>query len=467
MGEFIRQLSTFNIGKAFKSLSSESGNTPAPIYIDPATHTTPNGEDGWFFESTGSENRYFRYTDYSSCVDAYVRCPPVQAIINRKAQALINGKTWVLDKKGKESTSPAADAIRKLLNNPNPIQTGKQFEAQGYIYQQIFGFNIVLPVKPFGFNEWRSLWNIPASWIDWNATNELFTANGGVAIEQLVISFNNRRVTFNIADLIIIRDFTPSFNTITFPASKIAAMALPINNIIGAYESRGILINHRGALGILTTAPQSGQYSSVPLRKEQKQELQSDFRRYGLRKGQWQVILTSASLKWQQMGYATKDLLLMEEVVESSKSLCDGLNFPPHLLGLIDPSFNNQNTAEKSLYQNSIIPDAENINEYWNRFFKTEELGLRIDKDFSHITVLQEDKEEAARARYIRNQALLIEYQNNLITANRWRELNGEDTVPGDDKYMSDRTKLELPVGDTSKELLINAIINANGNGKH
>jgi hypothetical protein len=136
-------------------------------------------------------------------------------------------------------------------------------------------------------------------------------------------------------------------------------------------------------------------------------------------------------------------------------------------LGLIDPSFNNQNTAEKSLYQNSIIPDAENINEYWNRFFKTEELGLRIDKDFSHITVLQEDKEEAARARYIRNQALLIEYQNNLITANRWRELNGEDTVPGDDKYMSDRTKLELPVGDTSKELLINAIINANGNGKH
>ncbi len=41
------------------------------------------------------------------------------------------------------------------------------------------------------------------------------------------------------------KDFTPSFCSLVIPESRIKALQLPINNIIGAYESRNVLINYR------------------------------------------------------------------------------------------------------------------------------------------------------------------------------------------------------------------------------
>lgn len=246
---------------------------PAPIHIDPATHTTPDGDDGWFYESAGGNHTYFKYNDYSSCIEAYNRCPPVQAIINRKAQAMINGKTWVQNTKGKEATSADAVKIRRLLDQPNPIQSGKQFEAQLYIYYQMFGFAIVFPIRPFGFDpvDTKSMWNIPVNWVDWDQTMENFTRAGGVALKVIYVRFNGgQAIPINLDELLIVRDFTPSFKTLTFPASKIHAMSLPINNIIGALESRGQLINFRGARGIISTNSGRGSYVPTPLTKKQK-----------------------------------------------------------------------------------------------------------------------------------------------------------------------------------------------------
>ena len=436
---------------------------PGPMAIDPATYTTPDGREGWMMELAGKDFHYFKYENYYSPVDAYRRCPIVNAIINRKAQAFINGKNWVLDDKGAVSESKDAKKIMDLLDNPNPLQSRRQFEAQGYIFQQLFGFNIVMAVRPFGFADvldTKSLWNIPACWIDWKATEELFNINGGVYIKEIVISFNRVQTRLKVEDLLIIRDFTPSFDSITFPESKIISLSLPINNIIGALESRNVLINYRGALGILTTDPGKGQYNALPLQKEEKDQLQKDFRRYGLKNKQLQVILTTAALKWQQMGYATKELMLMEEVEESSKNICAGLNFPPFILGLKDTTFSNMNEAKKSLYSEATIPDAENIYEHWNRFFKTKELGLFIDKDYAHVPALQEDKQATGQARKAINDALLIEFQNDIITRNRWRELIGEDTIPGDDKYYSEIRASQAP----NEAVVLPA---ANGNGKH
>lgn len=415
---------------------------PGPFPIDPATYTTPDGQSGWMFEiMNGKDFHYFKYQNYTSAVDAYDRCPTLNAIINRKAQSLINGKTWVLDLENKIAETPYAEKIRTLLDNPNPLQTGPQFEAQGYIFLLLFGFNIVLPVRPLGFNDpedTTSMWNIPASWIDWNATEEIFNRFGGVALTQIVLTFNRERVILNISDIIIIKDFNPSFYHITFPGSKILSLSLPINNIIGAYESRNVLINYRGALGILSSDPGKGQYNALPINDTERKQLQSDFRRYGLKNKQLQVILTTAALKWQQMGYPTKDLMLMEEVEESSKTICASYNFPPFVLGLKDTTFNNMNEAKKSLYNEATIPDAQNIYDYWNKFFKTKENKLVIEKDFSHVPALQEDKKDQALARKAMNDACLIEFQNNVITLNRWRELLGEDTVEGDDVYFSE-----------------------------
>lgn len=87
------------------------------------------------------------------------------------------------------------------------------------------------------------------------------------------------------------------------------------------------------------------------------------------------------------------------------------------------------------------MPDAESIYEQWEQFFGVQDLNLKLQKDYSHITVLQEDKKLEAEARKIRNEALKIEFESDLITMNRWLELNNEDPRPDGDRYYSDIAK--------------------------
>lgn len=394
------------------------------------------GGDLFFWDDRGHEH-LFRYSGHHSSLKAYTKCPPLQAIINRKAQAYINGNTFIMNTAGKEATSMEAKKLRKLLAKPNPIQSWKQFEAQQQIYIQLFGFCLLFPIIPVGYEKYgpieaTSIWNIPPNLLTIEETNKLFyqTDQSGI-ISSIKLSYRNTDTMLPVNSVYIFKDITPSFNTLLFPESRVCALEMPINNIIGALESRNVLINYRGALGAFTHEPGGGQYGSLPMTPQQKEELQKDFLRYGLKNKQWKFIISTAAVKWQQIGIPTKDLLLMEEVQEATKHICDGYNYPPHLLGLIDPTFNNQQAAEKGLYQNTIIPEANSNYEQWNNLFRTVDYNITIQKDYSHLPILQDDEKSKAAARLTRNQALQIEFYNNMITLNRWLELNGEDTLPG------------------------------------
>lgn len=416
-----------------------------PVEVVPSTF---RGVDGatWFIEQMGSSTFHFKYSGNHSSLTAYENCPPINAIINRKAQAYINGKTWVLNTQGKVSTTEPAKKIRALLAKPNPIQSWEQFEAQGYIYEQLFGWYLLLPIKPVGFKDnidATSLWNIPPSMIDIDETNKLFyqTDINGI-IKKIVLNYKGTRTEIKVDDVYIMKDFMPSFNSLVFPQSRIRALELPINNIIGCYESRNVLINYRGALGILSQDAGTGQFQAIAMTGPEKEQLQADFRRYGLSHQQWQFIITNASLKWQQMGVATKDLMLFEEIEDDIARICDSYNYPYQLTSSAKgTTFSNVKEAKQLLYQDATIPEAGILYGQWNNFFDTQKYNITLDKDYSHIPVLQEDALQAAQARKARNDALLIEYQNDLITMNRWLELNGEDPRPEGNRYYSEIKK--------------------------
>jgi hypothetical protein len=419
---------------ALKSLSPYSYDLVPASY---RPHSTVG--DNWFFEANGKAVFHFKYGGHDSSVRAYEHCPPVNAIINRKAQSYINGKTWVLNldgkQKGKEATTADAKKLQALLEKPNPLQSWKQFEAQGYIYQELFEYNIILVVKPAGFKEnidASMLWNIPPSMVDIEETNKLFYQSDTAGmIKQIVLNYKGTQTILNIDDIFIMKGFIPSFCTLVIPESRIKSLQLPINNIIGAYESRNVLINYRGALGILSQDPGNGNYGAIPMSPDEKEKLQADFRRYGLSNHQWQFIITSASLKWQQMGVATKDLMLFEEIEADTMSICDSYNYPYQLMSSAKgTTFSNLNEGKKLLYQDATLPEAESTYEQWNQLFNTKKYNLKIDKDYSHVAVLQEDKQQSAQARKTLNEALSIEFQNGLITLDDWLEKLGEDPLP-------------------------------------
>lgn len=437
---------------------SKSATAPTTIPINPTTYRTPIG-DGWAFSTAGGVYSYFKYTDRYSCTDAYNRCPGLNAVINKKAQAFINGDTWILDTStGSVSNGIYANQLRQLMDRPNPFQTWEHFEAQMYIFLQIYGFCPILAMKPAGYTkniDASMMWNIPPTMIDFHPTGKFLNQNNlDQIVDYVTINYCNEITQVSINDICIVRDLTvPTDHMPLLPDSRIRSLEMPINNQIGAYESRNVLINFRGSLGIFSRElGNTGQMPVPAITDPEKENLQREFRRYGLRQNQWQYIITSAALKWQPISHPVKDLMLFEEVKGSNEAICDKYGHPFELLANESgTTFDNRTEAGKDLYQNAIIPEAKSIFRQLNAFFDTQAYGIIIDKDFSKVPVLQENEKQRMDARYVRDQAYQIEWQNDLITRNQWRIANGEDAIPGDDLTRSQLAALK-------KEPLVNSI---------
>lgn len=443
-----REIGRGNFGNAAKALLSQSEYA---VDVSPKDFRGVD-EEGWnFWNDTTFENGYkFQYAGHTSSLTAYQKCPPLTSIINRKAQAYINGKTAIVNTKGKEADTPEAKKIRKLMAKPNPLQSWKQFEAQQEIFIQLFGYCIVFPIIPAGFEKYgpieaTSMWNIPPNMISVKESNKVFyqTDQAGI-IDTIILTYRNQKTELPVNSLYIFKDITPSFSTLIFPESRVCSLEMPINNIIGALESRNVLINYRGALGAFTHDPGGGTFGSMPMTPKEKESLQNDFKRYGLKKQQWKFIISTASIKWQQIGVPTKDLMLFEEIDSDTMMICDAYGYPYRLL-----SSNTSNSLGGSdirqfkqfLYQDTIIPEAESNYEQWNNMFKTGDLNINIIKTYDHLPILQESITETGRGLFYANQGATIAFQNDIITWNEYRNIIGQEPETGMDIYYSDLIK--------------------------
>lgn len=420
-------------------------------YVDivaPSIYRGGSFDGQFFFGGNGTDYR-FEYSNHRSSLAAYQGCPPLTAVINRKAQCYINGRTEILNTQRKESDSPDAKRLRALLKKPNPLQTWKQFEAQQYIYVQLFGFCITLPIIPAGFEKLgpiyaTSLWNIPPYMLQIEESTKLFYQSdlSGI-LNYIQLNYKGISTKLPLENLFIFKDFTPSAESLIFPESRVKSLSMPVNNIMGAYLTRNELINYAGAQGLFS--PDSSDTSgAIPLREDEKSQLQEDFKRqYGVQRGQWRYIIAPAAMKWTAIGKPTKDLMLFEEIGDDIMRICDTYNYPSPLLNSEKgPSVSNTSVYQAQIYTDGIIPEAEDYYEQWNSYFKLDKYNLSLNKNYNHIAVLQENKKEQGQAAYYLNQSLMLLWNEDLITANAILEQNEMDTVAGWDIYRSDFIKM-------------------------
>ena len=99
--------------------------------------------------------------------------------------------------------------------------------------------------------------------------------------------------------------------------------------------------------------------------------------------------------------------------------------------------------------------------------FGLNDLPERIEINYTHIAIMHEDKQKETQARKTRNEALQIEFYNNLITLNRWLELNDEDTIGEDgNKYYYQLTALGMSFGKENNTVINEAINNENNSNQ-
>jgi hypothetical protein len=439
-----RELMKLNIGGAFGALVSKS-LSPQSVAVHDLNPAEFVSEDArYFWEDAFKNEHVFSYTGHNSSLKAYQQCPPLASVINKRASAYITGKTWVMNTRGKEATTNEATKLKKLMARPNPLQTWKQFEAQQRIYMDVFGWCALLPIIPAGFEKYgpmeaTSMWNIPPFMLEIKDSGKLFYQTTRTQIfASITLKYKDTKTVIDPEKIYFFKDFIPSMDNPILPGSRIQKVAMPINNIISALEARNSLIVARGALGIFSNDPGSGQYGGMPMEPGEKEKIQQDFLRYGIKNKQWKFIITQASLRWQQVGIPTKDLMLFEEIEDDYKMICEQYGYPFRLTsygGSTSLGGTDANIFERGFYQNAIIPDAESTYDQWNDFFRTSDYNIKLEKDYNHLAVLQKDQKAEAEKRKVLGEALLKEFFANLIKYNRVLELLGEDTVTGMDKY--------------------------------
>jgi len=205
--------------------------------------------------------------------------------------------------------------------------------------------------------------------------------------------------------------------------SPLQALQVPIQNIRAAYEARNVLIENRGALGILSNGGTDSLGSTLPMDPKEKEKLQNEFKKYGMKKKQFQVIITNLNLRWQQMTIDADKLKLFEEVIEDTVKICDVYGVPFELLGnQKGVTFENKKTAEKQFYQNTIIPEAMEWVDSLNAKFETMNKSWEIQASFNHLPVFQDDLKDRGTSLLTTVNALSKAFMDGAITIEQYKE---------------------------------------------
>ena len=373
---------------------------------------------------------FYAFEGIGSCLTAYQKCPPLQAVCNKRAQNFIKGKIQIKNSVGKPSTSAAARRVAKLLKNPNPLQTRSLFLAQIHTYIDLVGYAVVLPIKPVGFemNEADSFWVLPPTMVSLQTTGgKINILTGG--IDSVLIG----NVNVSPDDVMILTDINPSVDDMIKPGSKIRSLEIVINNIIGAYESESTLIYHRGPSGILSPKMLTG-LGPAPVTEDEKLNIMNQAKQlYGLTRGQVHLMITNAAVDYTKTGFSIDELGLHKTIVNGTVAICDTIGYPTELMGIVNPTYNNKQEAGKEAFTKYAIPMAVNIAEQLGSYLLPEVDTITFD--YSHVEELQADKKKEAETRKIEIENAVRKFKMNMNTYNQMLVQCGEEPREGYDLF--------------------------------
>lgn len=332
----------------------------------------------------------------------YQQIPEVSAIVSKKAKAFSKMRLIIVSRSTGEPMKNYQDNI-KVLRDPNWFQSQKEFLVQSKMFREVFGREYIYLNYPFGYSPMSSkaMFTLPPYMIKTETPQDkpffmytdpeivykfVWGNDEYIVPKENIIHFNDNRIDVDKKNWVQ-------------GQSWLSAQRAPVNNIRAAYEARGVLIENRGALGIL--ANRSGSDTgAIPMSPADKQALQDEMRGYGMAKNKLQFILTNFNLDWKQISIDDPSKLgLFQEVQEDFYRLCDAAGVPAELFSSVKgTTFENQKTADRRLYEDTIIPESEEWIGGLNSTFETEKRGWAIVGSFNHLNVFQENMKERGDA---------------------------------------------------------------------
>jgi hypothetical protein len=404
-----------------------------------------NGEF-FYIMGGGSGGSTWAFENPKNYIDAYVGCPPLSATIGRLGQYTCAAKEWVLNvNDDDEAKGEFADNIRRLLRNPNLLQSWKKFKYQYNAFKRLFGYCPILVVNPSGFTgltSKTSLWILPPWCVDVKLTGKYYSATETKdLIEKISFNYSGKKTDLELESVILLTDFSFGIDNQVLPASRAKNLAYPIATVINGLRSANTIIKKRGGIGILSNGAKDS-VGHIPMLPADKKEVQENLSKYGLSEDQSEIIVTNANLNWQPMTFDAGQLKISESVALAAQMIADAYGFNVMLLSQTqNATFSNVRELKREIFQTTVIPEDENDAQVFEEHFKCRENNVRWVVDYTAVEALQQSRQDAASARNVLSMGLQREFRSNVITLNQWLQAVELETVSHGDKYYSDFLK--------------------------
>lgn len=428
----------------FGAIAGLSGSLvrPAPDFIpidgSGKTLQLTNTSANWL----GLRSRQMQYW-------AYVYCAPLSAIIDKLAECDINGVVEAIKNDGTEdySQSNTVKRLMNLLNKPNPIQSWEDFRSEQVAYKKIFGFCPVFPIIPKGFSDptyATSIWNL-LPWLCTPQINSGFNiySTSGTPVKQWTMSIFGQAVMIDGDKIMMLTDgvVKDSGTQYMLPLSKVAGLDYAVSNCCYSQEADNVLLRKKGPIGAWSHDPPTDSMAGyLPMKKEEKKELQDDLAQYGLSWDQFQFLVTRQRVKYVSAGFNVKELMTKETFNQGVEIMCDKFGVPAECLSFKDAKYENRAAAEKFMYQNVVIPGNNRDMRVYTNFFGLQKLDtpVKLRCDYDELPILQDDMGAAAKAMLDKTEAVNNQYKDGYITKNMARQELGHDSIEGEDYYYVD-----------------------------
>lgn len=353
----------------------------------------------WYYPLASANN--FQDVDH---LIAFNQIPELNAVISMKARAFANGVMKEVDMEGKDVQTSDGQALINLLKNPNWFQGGNEFLQQTKVFHELYGNEYLYTLFPVGFDikRTKTIYTLPPNIVRCRFISDqpffmfsdtppgveytLYTTNQKLPTEQ-IIHFNDNRVT-------IMKANDPNLLN---GESKLKSLSVAVNNIRMAYESRGMILKYRGSEGIISSRS-TDTAGSIPITKSEKDIINQAYSGYGTLEGQSRMIVSDTDLRYQATSVSDPEKLgLFKETEADFNKILDSYGVPGELfVGNDGATYENQHTAQRGLYQNTIIPEAESWCIGMSKRFGLEK--TRIKLDYMHLPVFQEDLDSRGTA---------------------------------------------------------------------
>ena len=421
--------------------------------------------------------------DMSNLLAVYLACPPLRAVIDRKAEMFSNMQIKLykkkIDKDGNEIKEEVKNhKVLDLLNKPTPLHSQNNWLILYSIYKDIYNQTFTYKLKGTSIGYPKVLWHLPSGDMKVIPTGKLFSQYEmtGIIKNYALISGADDGMTeteYQPNEIIHITEGT-SANYIV-GESKLKSLHLPISNIIGAYKTRNILI-HENA-GITISSPDSKDADGMlPLGDKERKSMEEQFRKnYGLSDSQMHKIFSTTSMKVTPLIFPVKDMMLFEEIEGDFAEICQAFGMSRDIFpSTKGATFENQWQAEKFTYINTIIPEAEKFLQYFNKDadFGLEANGLYLEPCYEHVDVLKEDEKteyEAEKveeeAKKIKAETLSLLLKDGVINKEVYATMmeieytQSDDTQSLDDKIANAQVQLRGTVGGIEGLVNINTSV--------